>query len=130
MKLRRKKVEPQGGGDPRVKVVFVENAARMVTLEDPESPLHAARGAFARIRPPEALSPEETRSWADSVRAIAKAVHVLPTRRSALLPGAPTRVGEEPIGSIRDEVYKLVGEMGDTELHGVVEGIMSEVERG
>jgi hypothetical protein len=102
----------------------------MVTLEDPDAPLEPARGAFARLRPPESLSPAETRSWAESVRAVARAVRVLPTRRSALL--TPTRVGEDirPIGTIREEVRDLVREADDLDLHDVVEGILSEVERG
>ncbi len=116
-------------GDPRVKVVFVKDPTRMVTLDDPTSPIQQARGAFARIRPPEGLGVAETRSWADSVRAIARAVRVLPTRRSAHLTTS-TRVDAKPVGSIRDEVADLIREANDPELFTLNEEILAEVDHG
>lgn len=123
MRMRRKAAEV-----PKVQVVYVE-AAPMVTLEDPRESPERARGAFVRLRPPETLSPAETRSWADSVRALARAVRVLPTRRSALV--TPTRVGVDarPVGTVREEIRDLVREADDLDLYDVVEGILSEVER-
>lgn len=120
-------VEPEAG-DPRVKVVFVRDPRKMVTLEDPGAPIQAARGAFARLRPPETLGPVETRAWSDSVRAIAYAVRTLPSRRSAHL-STSTRVDVKPVGTVREEVIELVAGSGDLELYDIVNAIMSEVDR-
>ncbi len=117
-------------GDPRVKVVFVKKPTKMVTLDDPAASLQAARGAFARLRPPEALSPTETQSWADSVRAIAKAVRVLPTRRAAALSTSTRMDVGMPTGTIREEIDALIREADDLDLFTLNEEILAEVDRG
>lgn len=119
-------VEEQG--DPRVKVVFVKKPTSMVTLDDPSAPLHAARGAFARLKPPETLSPTETQSWAAEVRAIARAVRVLPTRRSATLPTS-SREDVVPVGTIREEINDLIREADDLDLFTLNEEILAEVDQ-
>ena len=128
MKIRRPKSVPPTG-EPAVVVVYVTKPTPMVTLDDPSASLQEARGAFVRLRPPPDHSVEETTAWAISVRAIAKAATVLPTRRAALLPGTSTRVDMRPVGSIRDEVNELVREADDLDLFDAVEAIMSEVNR-
>lgn len=90
-----------------VHVVPVQ-ASRLVTLEDPDAAPEAARGAFARLRPPEGTSPEVIASWRASVARVARAVKVLAAPRSEEVPAASTRVdAEEKVGSLRQETLAL-----------------------
>lgn len=112
-----------------VRVLPLEDAARMVTLEEPGAGAERARGAFARLRPPPDTDPATTAAWRDLVAREAIAVRVVPPARSAAVPTAATRAGE-PGRSVRDEALELARESGDGEVVEMVEGILSEVERG
>lgn len=128
MKVRRSVKEKANLG-PRIEVVPVESAG-MVTLDSPEAPLDGVKDAFVRLRPTENLTPEQTRSWANVVRPLARAFRILPARRSALVPGTSSRLDAEAVvGTVRDEVTELVRAENDPELAAIVEQIMSEVER-
>lgn len=115
--------------DARVRVVLVEDAVRLVTLDDPKASPQAARGAFARLRAPEGMSAPETASWRDSVAAYARAVRVVAAPRAAAvaLTSARADVADEVLG-VREEATALAAATEDPQLIAFVERILSEVD--
>lgn len=120
--------EPTRVGSATVQAVPFEGVAPLVTLDDPAAPPEAARGAFARLRPPDDHPPGETASWAGLVRAQAIAARVVPRtrRREALL---PNEARPTPAADVRAEATALAAATNDPEVAALVEEILSEVER-
>lgn len=128
----RKRVATKKSDGPKVRIVPVDGAAPLVTFDDPKEPTEPARLAFVRLRPPADLPPAETRAWADSVRAVARAVRVLPTPKSALVPrqtAVDAEGTDEQRRDIRDECMTLARKSGDPELEALCEKLLSEAER-
>lgn len=114
---------------PRIEAVLFEAPASLVTLEDPGSDPEPARNAFARLRPPEGHPPGETASWAGVVRAIARAVRVVPQPRRRGLP-RPEEGPRSPAAGIREEATALAAATKDAGVIALTEQILSEVEGG
>lgn len=123
------KAEPTRVGSAVVEAVPFHGVAPLLTLDDPNAPPEAARGAFARLRPPDDHPPGETASWRSLVAAQAIAARVVPRprRREALLPAEsrPT-----PAADVRAEATALAAATNDPEVAKLVEEILSEVEKG
>ena len=112
---------------PRVEVVLIEGASRMMTLEEVGEVPEAAQDAFVRLRPPEGTTPDETSSWAILVRRRAKAVRVLPAPRSAAVPIEVARAEGTPVLGIREEALAIAQESGDPELIALVGQVLGEL---
>lgn len=123
------RAEPTRVGSAMVEAVPFVGVAPLLTLDDPNAPPEAARGAFARLRPPDDHPPGETASWRSLVAAQAIAARVVPRprRREALLPAEsrPT-----PAADVRAEATALAAATNDPEVAKLVEEILSEVEKG
>lgn len=117
-----------GRGTSVVEVPF-DDVATLVTLENPSQSPEDARGGFARLQVPEGLSGPEVDSWRRRVATVARAVRVVSAPRSALLPLAAARPGEEAVSSVRDEILKLAKETGDEDVLRFVEKSLAEAER-
>ena len=112
---------------PRVEVVLVEGASRMMTLEEVGEVPQEAQDAFVRLRPPEGTTPDETSSWAILARKRAKAVRVLPVPRSAVVPIEVARADGAPVLGIREEAIAIAEESGDSELLALVQRVLGEL---
>lgn len=87
-----------------------------------------AQDAFARLKPPEGLTPLQIDSWRNLVAKVARAVKVLPAPRSADVPVDAHRVEEgERIGTIRDEALALATDTKNGEVVEMVTRILDEV---
>lgn len=106
---------------PTLEVVPIDDAARIVTLEDPGGSVEPARGAFARLLPPADHPQAETASWRARVAAVAEAVVVLPTRRSASVPAEDARPREDRGADVRREAREIARERGGEALEAEVE---------
>lgn len=126
MRKRAAALKPKTNG-VRVTVVLVDDAARMVTLDDPAAGVHEAQGAFARLKVPEDLGPVETDVWRRSVAAVARAYRVLPPPRSAVLAAVLSRGNTNAMQGVREEALALARAAGDPELLADVERTLSEV---
>lgn len=125
----RRRLHPKKTPDaePGLEVVRVE-AVRLVTLEDPKVPPTPAQDAFARLRPPEGMTPEAVTSWRDTVAKVAKAVQVVATTHAAAVPLKSTRVDlAVKVGSIREEAKALAAETNDGEVIAMVDRLLDEV---
>lgn len=130
MKIRRRAPTPTSTrfDAGKVKTILVRESVRLVTLDDPASSPETASGAFARLQPPEGLSPVEVDSWRERVAAVARAVKVLPAPRSADVPTASQRVDEdEVVGTIRDEAMALAEETKNPAVIELVTKTLDEV---
>jgi len=126
----RKKVKRPSTLEERLRVIPLESAALLVTLEDPRAPLtEEIRGAFVRLRPPEGTTPEEVSAWREEVSRRARAVRVIPPPRAADVPLASTRVdaAAEKVGSFREEALSLARETGVDGVEALVLRILDEV---
>lgn len=111
-----------------IKTIPIDDATPMVTLEDPLEPPIRAKGAFARLRPPEGMTPAEIDSWRIHVAKHAKAVKVLPAPKAADVPGEVQRVGEdEVVGTIREEAIALAKETKNKDVLKLVLSVLDEV---
>lgn len=111
----------------RIEVRRIE-AARLVTLDDPDSPSTLAQDAFARLRPPEGTDPEVIASWRESVARVAVAVRVVPPPKAALVPAASDRSDvDDPVGTIREEATRLAEETGSEAVKANTKRILDEV---
>lgn len=107
---------------------MVEASSRFVTLDRVDLPLALAQDAFVRLQPSEDMTPEMIADWRASIAKVARAVHVLPQRRSADVALASKRVDEdETVGSIREEAIAIATEMGDSEVIDLVKRTLDEV---
>lgn len=112
---------------PKIKAVPVKSSP-LVTLEDPQDGTESARGAFARLVPPEGLPEEQIDSWRQSVEAVAKAVKVLPQPKSDEVPVAASRIDEgDKVGTIREEAIAIARETGKEEVVKQTESLLDEV---
>ena len=108
--MRRRVHARPRAGKAVVRVVPVA-AVRLVTLDDPTADPEGARGAFARLRPPEGTSAAEIGEWRARVAPVARAVRVLAPPREDAVALALTRVNaEERIGDFREEATALAAE--------------------
>ena len=108
--------------------VRVKTPVAMVTLEDPSKPPTLARGAFARLRPPEGATADEVDAWRASVALVAKAVRVLPMQHAADIPSDSARVENgEKIGTLREEAMILAAETDNPQVVGLTTQILDEV---
>ncbi len=110
-----------------VSIRHVPDPSRLVSLDDPNAGPESARGAFARLRPPEGTTGEQTAAWREAVARVAQAVRVVPPPRAALVPAASDRSDAGPVGSIREEATALAEETGDTTVKQLVAAILDEV---
>ncbi len=130
MKVRRRRTEPTRVGSVKVSTIPFEGISPLVTLDDPEDAPGRAKGAFARLRPPETMLAPETRSWRDDVAGIAIAVRVVPQARRPTGVLRPSALSPRPSEGIREEATILARETGDADVVAMVESILSEVEDG
>lgn len=113
----------------RVEVIPVDGAGRLVTLEDPRAPSTLAQDAFCRLRPGEAVTPDQVASWRDSVARVARAVRVVPAPRAAAVALDAARVGEgERVGTFREEATALARETKAPDVEALVLRLLDEVE--
>jgi len=112
----------------KVRFIKVEEPVRLVTLENPGEGTQEARGAFARIKPPEGTPVAETDAWRLLVARHAIAVKVLPTPKSADVPNDSQRVKEdEHIGTIREEALILANETENEEVIDLTTAILDQI---
>lgn len=119
--------EPTRVGSPVLESVDYEGIAPLITLDDPHGDPMSARGAFARLRPPDGHPEDETRSWRDVVAGIAIAARVVPNPRRAAVP-RPAVIADTAATDIREEAMRLARETGDVGTVTLVETILDEVQ--
>lgn len=125
--MKRRRIVSTRVGKPTIKTVRVETSS-LVTLEHPEEGTEAARGAFARLAPPEGLTEDEVASWRQSVALVAKAVKVLPQPKAADVPMDASRpVEDEEVGTIREEAMALAEATKSKRIIKQVSDILDEV---
>lgn len=128
MRRRVFRREPAPSNGPWVEVRRI-NAARLVTLEDPNGPTTLAQDAFARLRPPEGTDPETVASWREAVSRVARAVRVVPPPKAALVPAASDRSdNSEHVGTVREEATRLAAETENEAVIANVKRILDEVD--
>lgn len=111
-----------------VSTVLIASPVRLVTLEDPGAATTSARGAFARLRPPEGLPATEVDAWRQAVAKVAMAVKVLPAPRSADVPADSHRVDlGDKIGTIREEALALAADSDNQTVVQLTTQILDEV---
>ncbi len=126
MKVRKARPRLERSSLPRVEAVPFVGIAPLLTFEDPGAPAEEARGAFARIRPPEGQPAGETAAWRDLVAARAIAVRVVaPPRRREVIAAAERPA---PSADVRAEATALAAATGEPEIVALVESVLSEVE--
>ena len=125
MRRRVHRTEPRSLED-RLRVLPVETS-RLVTLEEPGEAPEEARGAFARLRPPEGTPPSAVTEWREKVDRVALAVRVMAAPKAADVPLASTRVDAEKPGSFREEALRLARETKDPAIEAFVLRKLDEV---
>lgn len=111
-----------------VSTVLISAPVRLVTLEDPSASPTSARGAFARLRPPEGLPAAEVDAWRQAVAKVAMAVKVLPAPRAADVPADSHRVDlGEKIGTIREEALALATDSDNPAVVQLTTQLLDEV---
>lgn len=129
MRIRKRK-GTEGPATPRpmvaISAVPFEGVSQLVTLDDPTADAGRARNAFARLRPPEGLPEDETRSWRNVVAGVAVAVKVLPTQRRGVVPKPVLAKSAE--SGIREEATRLAAETNNPGVISLVETILARFE--
>ncbi len=124
----RKRIKLSRLDSPKVKVVHVKSPTRLVTFDDPDVDVEEARGAFARLRPPDGWTDAQGEAWRDMVQERAIAVKVLPRGKLDELPDDAWRTEEGVnVGSIREEAMVIAEATGNQDVVKLTGEILDEV---